>query len=434
MSVNLSKNIQQVSDAYLCSACGACNAICKRDAIDYAYTNIGRMYAVVNKNCVNCGLCQKACPSIDTYRLASGIEDRYVGEIRNVYIGRSTNIAIYQNAQSGGVCTALLSHLFEKGKIDGAVVCRMDYGFPPTVKGVVVTSASELLETQKSCYTPVDLLSALKICGSFKSLAVVGLPCHMEAMENMMRTSHQFPNIKYRLGLICDRTLAAGIQDFICTFSSSNEFKIHWRKKNYHSGNQWYMYKNAPVVLQGKEGSAHMIPRYVRTCLKDMFTPPRCRVCYDKLNIFSDITLGDPWGMSGVDWVNGDNLIIARTEKGEHLLAEAQQEGCLKMKQASKEEMLKGQVIAKRREQVRRYSSAYKTFSFAMKSPLLESCGEDSEKERKTLMSFIETEKKTKERIFEQARDVIQKHERKRTILYKLWHKVKKVIKKIRRK
>lgn len=424
-----SQNIQKVSDSYLCSACGACNAICKKDAIEFKFSNIGRKYAQVNENCINCGLCKKVCPSIDTYRLTSDIKDRYVGEIRNVYIGRSTNAAIYQNAQSGGVCTALLTYLFETEKIDGAVVCRMDFGFPPTVKGVVVTSAVELLETQKSCYTPVDLLSALKTCSDFKSLAVAGLPCHIEAVENLMRTSRQFSNITYRLGLICDRTLAAGIQDFVCSLSPSNEsLKIHWRGKDYRSQQQSFMYKNAPVVLHGKDGSDHMVPRYVRTCLKDMFTPPRCRVCSDKLNIFSDITLGDPWGMSGVDWENGDNLIITRTETGEQLLNEALSKGKISIKPADMEEMLRGQVIEKRRESVKRYSQAYRTLPFAIPSPILQDYNGKAEAERKRMFSFINLEKHTKEEIRVQASRIVREYERYQKLPYKIWRKIKKLI------
>lgn len=426
------KNIQQISDSYLCSACGACNAICKKDAIEFKFTNIGRKYAQVNEKCINCGLCLKVCPSMDTYRLTSDIEDRYVGEIRNVYIGRSTNATIYQNAQSGGACTALLTYLFETKKIDGAVVCRMVFGFPPTVKGVVVTSASELLETQKSCYTPVDLLSALKTCSNFKSLAVVGLPCHIEAVENLMRTSRSFSNITYRLGLICDRTLAAGIQDFVCSLSPSNEsFKIHWRGKGFRSKKQTFIYKNAPVILHRENGTDHMVPRHVRTCLKDMFTSPRCRVCYDKLNLFSDITLGDPWKMSGVDWENGDSLIIARTEKGEELLNEALSYGALSMKPADWEEMLGGQLIAQRREQVKKYSSAYRSLSFDMESPILETYDGNTEKEKKSLLAFIDSEGKTKEEIRKQALRIVKKYERSQSLPHKMWHKTKKAIKKI---
>ena len=422
-------NIQQISDAYLCSACGACSVVCPKDAIDFSWSNIGRKYAVVNNNCIDCGLCRKVCPSLDNYGLTSDMADKYVGEIRGVYIGHSTDPFIYQNAQSGGVCTALLTYLFEEGKIDGAVVCRMDYGRVPTVRGVLLTSVSELLQTQKSCYTPVDLLSALKTGENCKSLAIVGLPCHIEAVENLKRTNKSFGNISYQIGLICDRTLAGGIQDYICTPSPSNKLiLIYWRGKGYSFDNNGVRYKKAPIVIRGKDNSICLIPRHVRICLKDMFTLPRCRVCSDKLNVFSDITLGDPWGMSGVDWENGDNLIITRTEKGERLLNETLSKRKICMKPANREEMLRGQVIEKRRESVKRYSQAYRMLPIAIPSPILQDYSGKVGTEREEMLSFINLEKQTKETIRVQASRIVREYERNQKLPYKVWHKAKKLI------
>lgn len=230
------KSIQCVSDAYLCSACGGCRAICPRNAISFQDSPIGRRYAVVNDACTSCGLCQQVCPSLSSATAKpEKVSDKYVGTIRNVYIGRATDNAIYSNAQSGGVCTALLVHLFESGAIDGAVVVRMDYGHVPQVKGVLVTSPLDLAATQKSCYTPVDLLSVLDSCRSKQSLAVVGLPCHLEAVHNLQCVfPHRFSNIAYRIGLICDRTFCGGIQDVFCRLATPllGGAKIHWKDKS----------------------------------------------------------------------------------------------------------------------------------------------------------------------------------------------------------
>ena len=38
-------NIQFISDAYMCSNCGACNAICPKGAISFDYTSMGRLFA-----------------------------------------------------------------------------------------------------------------------------------------------------------------------------------------------------------------------------------------------------------------------------------------------------------------------------------------------------------------------------------------------------
>lgn len=228
-------NIQSISDSYLCSACGACGAVCSHRAITFQDSSIGRKYAVVSDECINCGLCRKICPSLDSYSLSHDVGDKFVGTILGTYIGRATNNTIYSNAQSGGACTALLTHLFESGEIDGAIVVRMDYGVIPQIKGVLVTDPTELLKTQKSCYTPVDLLSTLESSRDCKSVAVVGLPCHMEAVENLQRTSpRQFGNISFRIGLICDRTMSGGINDVICRMAGplAGGVMIGWKDKS----------------------------------------------------------------------------------------------------------------------------------------------------------------------------------------------------------
>ena len=46
------KNIKPVSDSYLCSNCGACYAICPKEAISFEITSIGRHYATVNDKVV----------------------------------------------------------------------------------------------------------------------------------------------------------------------------------------------------------------------------------------------------------------------------------------------------------------------------------------------------------------------------------------------
>jgi coenzyme F420 hydrogenase subunit beta len=50
--------------------------------------------------------------------------------------------------------------------------------------------------------------------------------------------------------------------------------------------------------------------------IRDFFTPIRCRLCFDKLNVFSDISVGRTCGISQADHKNGECVCIVRTEKG----------------------------------------------------------------------------------------------------------------------
>jgi hypothetical protein len=136
--------------------------------------------------------------------------------------------------------------------------------------------------------------------------------------------------------------------------------KIHWRKKIYWQNKTLYHnYKTAPVIIEGEDGTSVNVPAQARHLLKDFFTAPRCRICFDKLNIHADITFGDPWGMSNIDWKNGESLVIIRTDAGENLIGELMRAGRAKLNKASFNEVLKGQHIEKRKQQVKSYSEVY---------------------------------------------------------------------------
>ncbi|MEL5892866.1 Coenzyme F420 hydrogenase/dehydrogenase, beta subunit C-terminal domain [Bacteroides sp. GD17] len=407
-------NIQIVSNALLCSNCGACKAICPRESISFKFSSLGRMYASVSETCVDCGLCTKVCPSLDYYGLHAIFSDRYIGAIKKVYVGKTTNDIFYKNAQSGGVCTTLLEHLFESGAIDCAVLCRMSYGRNiPIVESVVVNKKEQLLDCQKSCYAPVDILSVLKAVKDKSKVAIVGLPCHIQGLEALMRTSNKYSIVKYRIGLICERTLGSTLQDVMVSYQKREYVKIDWKRKDFNHGSTYYPYKTAPLVVTYKNGEEYIYPNLYRFALKDMFTSPRCRVCYDKLNVFADIVLGDPWGMSNIDWQHGESLVIVRTDLGKQLIDDAILYKKIKLREADLEEMLRGQGIQKRREQVAVYSSALQILPVKCDSYLYsqekgKAVSVNSKKAMIEMEQFLQRERKSKEMIVEEAHRLIE--------------------------
>lgn len=225
-------NIQHISDEMMCSTCGACAAVCPKDAISYEMTTAGRMFASVNDGCIDCGLCSKVCPSehIGDQQKQGEYNE---GHVEAVYVGRSTNSTYYNNAQSGGVCATVVDYLLTTGKIDAAVMVRMSYGITPKVEAKVVNTTEELSQYQKSCYSPVPLLSALKQCKDKKSVAVVGLPCQMAAIMAMLGLK-KYSNVKYKIGLVCEGVMGATAQDVLTSFVDNNmgdNRKIDWKRK-----------------------------------------------------------------------------------------------------------------------------------------------------------------------------------------------------------
>lgn len=358
-------NVTDIVSSYLCYGCGTCNVICGRSAITMKYNSIGRLCPVIDENkCTDCGLCRAICPALDEKGIQlPDTEDKYVGHVENVYIGRATDETIFRNSQSGGMVTATVKYLFETGKIDAAIMCRVVDEVEYTSKAVVVTSVEELGSCQRSSYVPIDIVSAMKEAEQYTSIAVVGTGCHIQGIRALKDFGKKYKNrIKYTIGLICDRTLCKTVTDVLYGNAYKHEKKrIIWRDKTLN-------YKCARLLVQTDNGGLKEIPQWKRHALKDPFTNPRCRICFDKLNTQADIVFGDPWGMNSVDWTNGMSLVIIRTQGGVDVINEMISERTAVLINVPLEEVISGQQIEKRMNEVSSAMASYKSQKWLLPS------------------------------------------------------------------
>lgn len=173
----------------------------------------------------------------------------------------------------------------------------------------------------------------------------------------------KYAHILYLIGLICDRTLSQGVVDVILKNEKTitPPYKIHYRDK--HSPN----YKRANMLISSENGERKTIQSSLRHSLKQYFTPPRCKICFDKMNTQADIVLGDPWGMKNIDWENGESLVITRTKEGNDLIESLIADERISLVQATWEDVYSGQGIDQRNRAV---SSALKRYySLGFKPP-----------------------------------------------------------------
>lgn len=342
----MKKNISYISKTSMCCACGACISICTKKAITLKKSSVGRFFAAVNSNCINCGLCLKVCPSHTTEH---SFDNFFSLNKLDIAIGKANNTEILLNGQSGGAVTATLSALFRTSSIDAALLCNTETGHP-----YIVTEESQLKHSQKSYYTPVPLLTEVEKLMPYNSVAIVGLPCHIAGVTNIMRYK-QIP-IKYKLGLICDRnlceTISSGILNYFGIRDQGNAI-IKWRDKTAEG----YNYKNAPItVSHTRKGVIGVIPNNVRHRLKQLFTAPRCLCCPDKLNLCADIVYGDPWNIGNIT-EEGESLIIVNTPRGKEILTLAAKNNTLLLnRNCSKEELDTSQHISERKDQIKIYT------------------------------------------------------------------------------
>ena len=155
------------------------------------------------------------------------------------------------------------------------------------------------------------------------------------------------------------------------------------------------------------------MPNSYRFALKNIFTIPRCKVCNDKLNVNADIVLGDPWGMSGVDWDNGDSLIITRTSAGKNLVEDLLAKNLIIASEHDISEVINGQHVADRNKQVEKELHTHSYFN-----------------------AYREIENQTRDELVVFGRQYIFKQLRRKrltlTIPYKIFRKILTIIKRLR--
>jgi coenzyme F420 hydrogenase subunit beta len=361
------------------------------DAITFKETKNGYLFPeILTSSCIKCGQCLRVCPGIHFEQsLLEKMDsiDPFIGNVIDVSSGRAADEKIFTNGQSGGLTTAILLYLLRKKEIDGAFVVTMQGGLNPRPMGMLIDSEEQLSVSQKSKYAPVNLLAELKKIKDKKRLALVGLSCHIHGLANLIDNYKDLRHIEFlKVGLFCDRTmLSVGIDYLVDIAKCKSTFKnLHFRDKicGGYPGNVHVFSDNFKKELHAKE----------RMLIKDALTPKRCKLCFDKLNVFADISIGDAWGVKNKN-EEGESACIVRTVRGKEIVDNLINEKNVLMHNCSIKEIIEGQgIVLKKKQWKHNYDNWYKEsgmkLNFAMKivieNPIVS-------KKKSLTLGFVET-------------------------------------------
>ena len=346
--------IEAVVHGKLCNTCGACSVACPVNAITYKETVGGHVFPVIDDElCTNCGLCLNVCAGkADNPKLLNALPaNPFQGECREAWVGRSNDDAVYRAGQSGGVVTQLLINLLESGEVDACAVVNMQPGNPPRAVPFLARNREDVMTAQKSKYCPVPLLQVLREAKETNSrIAIVGLSCHLHGLKLLEDVIDLKAVVKYKIGLICAGVMSCASIDYLVNKTKSkcsiSDFRFRDKTRTGYPGD---------VTVRDERDNVSIIPKSERMAIKDFFTPARCRVCFDKMNVLADVTVGDPWGLQGVDKQNGESVVIARTETGSSLITNSLNKGTLTLRKVNYEDVVQGQKIDNKSREWRTY-------------------------------------------------------------------------------
>lgn len=250
-------------------------------------------------------------------------ERYYLGSVGDVYKGYANDQKIREGAASGGIVSALLIDLIEKGEISGALVSRsMVKDGSIMAETILATSRSQILECRTSIYFDFTSLRQElieKIKGIDGKIAVVGLPCDLRRMRRLMaKDARLSDNVCVLIGLFCGhnsqkelilRVLGQkgiGEQDVVSLIFR----KGLWRGRTH-------------VELKNGKEISFPFQHYSVYQNLHILAADKCAACIDHTAELGDISVGDIWIQSMKKEPVKHSIFLSRTPEGRRILLNA---------------------------------------------------------------------------------------------------------------
>jgi coenzyme F420 hydrogenase subunit beta len=305
---------KEVWDTGLCSGCGACVAVCPGEGLFFA-AGKGEKSPVSTGTCkedqfeVPCGVCYEVCPR------ASGERREMLGSYSQVLSARAGFDV--PRRQSGGAVTAILASALDEGLLDGVVTVTEDR-FTLQPRSAIITTSQALIHEAGSRYSWwVPLLASLKeavVRRKLRRIAVVGVPCAVQAVRRMMTSGHQLAkpygrSVRLLVGLFCTETF---------DYKALVEGVLRGR----HGVEPWQVKRlnvagKLEVSVEGRDSLAIPLKEL------DATVRPGCHSCTDFSAVDADISAG------AVGAPKGYTTLLIRTPAGKSFVDRAAASGKL---------------------------------------------------------------------------------------------------------
>ncbi len=326
-----------VIETGLCTRCGICAAACPVRAIAVGTDR----YPELSGDCIDCGLCVSSCPGGDVNfpLLSRQLFDsdfdpqNLQGYVQQFFVAHAAEDSVRQAGTSGGLVTGLLVHLLESGVIDGAVVAGFVPEDPCTMKGVLATTAEEIVDAAQSKYCVTASMEALQNIRLQKGkYAVVGLPCQVQGLRKLLSLDSALAGKIYCIfGLYCHCNMEPRVQRDILKsrgIRPENISRFDFRGGGWPGGFH-------VVDREGKGIPLHStLYTTILNVLFKIYGASRCYLCIDAMSEYADISFGDFWAHDyegELSSLEQCTLVSQRSARGREILDRAAAAGAITM-------------------------------------------------------------------------------------------------------
>lgn len=334
--MDLAKAVGRVVSADLCCGCGACTLL---DGVGSMVLGENGMLHPVLDASASCsdegarfGL---LCPG-EGLRSPSEPGQTWhpvFGGYRGVWRAWARDEDIRFRGSSGGVLTALSVWLLESGRVTAVAGAGASTQHPTRSTARVARSREEVLALAGSRYAPVSVLAGLE--STRGALAVVAKPCEAAALR-AVRTSERadLQNVSHILSFFCAGTPRQTTTDQLVERLGVEVDEVaSLRYRGMGCPGQFEVQArggNSATMSYSESWGSHL----------GRSLPTRCKLCIDGTGEAADISVGDFWssepsGYPDLREQDGQSVVIARTDSGMALIAEAIAEGVIVAAEAS---------------------------------------------------------------------------------------------------
>ena len=299
-----------------CCGCYSCKNICPKECISMEIDNEGFYYPNIDGDkCINCNLCQKVCPTINSLKVDSIQIEAYACKNRDEK-ERVTS-------SSGGVFILLCKEVINKGGVVFGASFDKEFN-------VIHTSAESFEDCQKfkgSKYVQSSIKNTYKEAKELLEMGRMvlfsGTSCQIKGLNLYLRKNYD--NL-ITVDVICHGVPSPKIfslykKDLIKEYNSKIK-SIDFRNKT----NGWKQFSYKTEFLNNKIYLSSLNENiYMKGFLNNLYLRPSCYKCEAKDGKSkSDISLGDYWGVENIhpdfDDDKGVSLVIVNTKKGNRII------------------------------------------------------------------------------------------------------------------
>ena len=324
-----------------CCGCTACVQKCPRYCITLDDDNEGFLYPQADRNkCIDCGLCEKVCPWLNTP------EKTHCQEVLAV---KNRNEEERMASSSGGVFILLAKMVLKKkGVVFGAVFDKnweVEHIYAETLDGVKLMMGSKYLQSRIGD----SYRQAEKFLKEGRKVLFTGSPCQIAGLHNYLRKD--YANL-LSVDFLCHGVPSPGIwrkyldETFNLSahraatgkntvlFSSLSPMPvitgIEFRDKKLNGWKKYSFVVRGKSALEADKNSVLLSDIYsdnpfMKGFLADIYLRPSCYDCKCKNGgSHSDLTIADFWGvqhlMPDFDDDKGIGLVLVSSEKGKQVV------------------------------------------------------------------------------------------------------------------